>query len=79
MTVNPKELTVSDWLRVRARVAEQLKAEGSQQRIDTRERIAERLLERGFIDLDAVRQTLTEEDAKREALRGPRLTEAETS
>lgn len=79
MTVNPKELTVADWLRVRARVAEQLKAEGSQQRIDTRERVAERLLERGFIDVDAVRQTLTDEDAEREARRGPRPTEAETS
>lgn len=69
MTVNPKELTVADWLRVRARVAEQLKDVGSQQRVDTRERVAEGLLEHGFIDVDTVRQTIAKEDEERAARR----------
>lgn len=62
MTTNPKELTVSDWLRIRSRIAEQLKTEGSQQLLGTRERIAERLLERGFIDVAAVHDAITTQE-----------------
>lgn len=60
-------LTVRTWLDVRARVAEQLKTEGSQQQAGTRERIAEGLMAAGFIDVVAVIEAIQHDEADEKA------------
>jgi hypothetical protein len=59
MMANNEKMTAAELLRVRSAVADRLKVEGSQQQLSTRERIAERLLLGGYIDIDFVLESVT--------------------
>ena len=59
-------LSATDWLEVRSRVSNKIKAVGSQQHDATRERIAEQLLLSGYVDIEFIKSEMDSEKARAE-------------